>query len=423
MWSRRRVLQGGLAGLAAALASRSIAGCGAGGGSPADGRIPDGPIADAAAAAPDATSGFPVRDVPPRPALRSRLATLGAHGEPDANGIRLPAGMTSRLLARGGEPALPSAAPWHIFPDGGATFATEDGGWIYVSNSEVPGLGGASALRFDAGGALVSSRRILERTSLNCAGGPTPWSTCLSCEEDDHGRVFECDPWGEVAAVWRPALGSFKHEAVSVDAVRQHLYLTEDVPDGRLYRLVPDGLTPAGHADLTAGRLEVAMVALDGGVTWLALPDPGFEGAVPTRLQIPESTSFNGGEGIWVHEGIVYFSTKGDDRIWSYDTGAARLSVLYDGKATGDILSGVDNIAVSCCGDVLVAEDGGDMEIVAILPAGELRSLLQVVGQGSSEITGPAFDPSGTRLYFSSQRGGAGGGLTYEVTGPFHEPA
>ena len=37
-----------------------------------------------------------------------------------------------------------------------------------------------------------------------------------------------------------------------------------------------------------------------------------------------------------------------------------------------------------------------------------------------SEITGPAFDPSGTRLYFSSQRGKNGfNGITYEVTGPF----
>jgi hypothetical protein len=42
-----------------------------------------------------------------------------------------------------------------------------------------------------------------------------------------------------------------------------------------------------------------------------------------------------------------------------------------------------------------------------------------VVGQDRSEITGPAFDPSGTRLYFSSQRGAAGWGITYEVTGPF----
>ncbi|MGH7785833.1 MAG: translocation protein TolB, partial [Candidatus Binatia bacterium] len=48
--------------------------------------------------------------------------------------------------------------------------------------------------------------------------------------------------------------------------------------------------------------------------------------------------------------------------------------------------------------------------------------LAQVVGHIGSEIAGPAFDPSGRRLYFSSQRAPYGmmsGGITYEVTGPF----
>jgi uncharacterized protein len=47
---------------------------------------------------------------------------------------------------------------------------------------------------------------------------------------------------------------------------------------------------------------------------------------------------------------------------------------------------------------------------------------LQIVGHDNSEITGPAFSPDGTRLYFSSQYGTTGSmldGITYEVTGPF----
>jgi secreted PhoX family phosphatase len=43
---------------------------------------------------------------------------------------------------------------------------------------------------------------------------------------------------------------------------------------------------------------------------------------------------------------------------------------------------------------------------------------VRVVGQNGSELAGPAFDPSGSRLYFSSQRGGRGG-ITYELSGPF----
>jgi secreted PhoX family phosphatase len=51
-----------------------------------------------------------------------------------------------------------------------------------------------------------------------------------------------------------------------------------------------------------------------------------------------------------------------------------------------------------------------------------IEAFLQVVGQDSSEITGPAFSPDGQRLYFSSQRGTDGRGLIYEISGPFPRP-
>lgn len=178
-----------------------------------------------------------------------------------------------------------------------------------------------------------------------------------------------------------------------------------------------------GSPTWTKGTLSVAEVARDGAVTWHPLPDPRFTGRKPTRLQVRASTAFNGGEGIAHHQGVIYFSTKGDNRVWAYDIAASTLSVHYDAAtAANPILTGVDNLTVTCCGDVLVAEDGGDMQVVAILADGTLEPLVQVVGHDKSEITGPAFDPSGTRLYFSSQRA-PGGGTTFEVTGPFHLPA
>ena len=435
---RRIALRSGLAAFAAAFAAKSF-GCGddgatgtGGSGPGAGGGGPTGTgstgIGGAGGQGGGAASPFPARDVPARPALRSLIAQVGELGEPDAIGLRLPPGFTARVVARTDEAPVAGAPPWHLLPDGGATFATADGGWIYTSNSEMLVGGGASALRFDADGVLVDAYRILEGTSTNCAGGPTPWHTWLSCEETIRGQVFECDPWGEVAAIARPALGVFKHEAATIDPDRAHVYLTEDQEDGRLYRFVPDALTADGHPDLAAGTLEVAVVAEGGAVTWVALPDPQLAGGTPTREQVPGATVFEGGEGIWYHQGVVYLATKGDNRVWAYDVEAARMSILYDRAVAADpeALKGVDNLTVSCCGDVLVAEDGGSMQVVAVLPDGTLRPLVQVTGHGGSEITGPAFDPSGTRLYFSSQRGADGGGgigVTYEITGPFHEPA
>ena len=83
------------------------------------------------------------------------------------------------------------------------------GGWILVTNSEVDGgRGGVSATRFDASGTIVDSYRILANTSVNCAGGPTPWGTWLSCEETSTGKVWECYPAGDKVAVDRPLMGA-----------------------------------------------------------------------------------------------------------------------------------------------------------------------------------------------------------------------
>ncbi len=358
----------------------------------------------------------------------SNIGALGPLQDPDENNIRLPEGFSSRVVARSGATVGASGYVWHSAPDGGAVFTTDDGGWVYVSNSETfAQLGaGVGALRFSASGDIVDAYRILGDTELNCAGGPTPWGTWLSCEEKPDGRVWECDPLGARPAEVRDALGVFEHEAVAVDPNNQELYLTEDVGDGCFYRFVPDGLVD-GRANLGAGTLQVAEVIGDGPeglVEWRDLPDP-LAATTETRYQVASSTPFDGGEGIWYHEGVVYFSTKGDNRIWAYEISGASLSILYDASTSSTpILTGVDNLTVSPSGDVLVAEDGGNMEIVAIAADETVAPILQIVGQDGSEITGPVFGPNLDRLYFSSQRGESGiltgvDGITYEVSGPF----
>ncbi len=334
--------------------------------------------------------------------------------DPDENGIMLPAGFRSRVIARANQIVPGTSYSWHVFPDGGATFRAPRGGWIYVSNSELVGPIGVSAIHFDRDGAIVAAYPILTGTIINCAGGATPWGTWLSCEEYAAGHVWECDPSGATPGVKRAALGTFTHEAVTVDRRRHTLYLTEDVSDGRFYRF-----RPARWKDLSAGTLEVAVVDSAGMVAWLPVPAPN-DISTPTRHQVPASTPFNGGEGITHFRRHVYFTTKGDNRVWDYDVRRECLSVLYEAGADPiQQLTGVDNITATRRGDLIVAEDGGNMELVLISPDRIASPLLRVVGQDQSELTGPAFDPRrGDRLYFSSQRGD-GAGITYEVMGPF----
>jgi secreted PhoX family phosphatase len=377
----------------------------------------------------------------------------------DANGLRLPDGFTSRVVARSGLPVGLHPYLWPIFPDGAHCFATNDGGWIQVVNSETPSadagaipdkiqrLGGASAIRFDADGTIVDAYQVLGGTRTNCAGGATPWGTWLSCEEFDDsirggptaraGKVWECDPLGLAPAKRRDALGAFKHEAAAVDPATNCVYMTEDVGDGRFYRFTPATFT-GGPSDLDAGSLHAAGLTGPANgpwtVTWHPIPDP-YATSDSTRYQAPASTPFAGGEGCFFDSGIVYFTTKGDNRVWRYHVATSTLDVLYDDSDPQNqpqpVLKGVDNVIVSRSGDIFVAEDGGNMEITIITPDNRVAPIAQATGiqhgfdsdspiPTRSEITGLAFSPDGTRLYFNSQRAYVMG-ITYEIRGRFRQ--
>ena len=339
----------------------------------------------------------------------------------DENDVRLPAGFSSRIIARSSEPVIAGQSYlWHPAPDGGACFAVADGGWIYVSNSEVQPNGGAGAIVFDANSDVIDAYPILENTCRNCAGGAMPWGSWLSCEEVDAGRVWECYPGGQTPALVRPALGVFNHEAVAFDEIHKHLYLTEDKPDGCLYRFTTDVLSSNGYPDLTAGTLEVAVKQNGSVLRWVKVPDPLAQ-QQETRYQVASALTFNGGEGIAYFDGRIAFTTKGDNRVWSFNTSSQILDIVYDAAdSLTPILTGVDNITVSQAGDIYVAEDSGDLQIVVIDNQGNLYPIAQLEGHERSEITGIAFSPDGKRLYFSSQRGVWGrseNGITYEIMG------
>jgi len=341
----------------------------------------------------------------------------GALGTPDANGVAVPAGFSTRLLATTGIVVPGTEYEWHGQPDGGACFALQDG-WVYVSNAELNGRrGGVGALRFASDGEVSAAYALLSGTKWNCAGGATPWGKWLSCEEHRAGLVWECDPSREGQGIARPGLGKFPHEAAVVDPVTGFVYLTEDDFDSRLYRFRPANQ----WGDLSEGVLEAAAVQPDGLVQWIAVrPDRPYRGK--------DTTGFERGEGAWFSNGVVYFCTTADHRVWAYDVGAATLEVIYDAVALGDTapLREPDNVTVHhASGDIYVAEDADDLQLVLLADRNGQRiaaPFLQLHGHEGSEIAGPAFSPDGSRLYFSSQRGRDGkNGMTFEVTGPFRQ--
>lgn len=426
------------------------------------------------------------------PANDTGASSYGALRDADpATGIQAPPGFTSREIARAGTPVPGTTSLYPVFPDGAHVFPASnsfdgDDGWILVVNSENPPpasvpvlgeaqdlLGGASAIRFDGDGNIVDAYPVLSGTRSNCSGGATPWGTWLSCEEFDNtehvpdgvpllapapsdaGRVWECDPTGQTPARAVEALGRFKHEAAAFDGLGR-VYLTEDIGDGCLYRFRPlPANTRNTPASLESGTLE-AMTVPDGlpGVGGAPVPvgwtDPLDPSAAnqSTRLQAhgQGAAVFDGGEGCWFApegpgpQGVVYFTTKGDDRVWAHDTGDQTLELVYPGPMVDSddrVLSGVDNLIVSPhTGNVYVVEDGGNMEVVVIEDRPDLGGRFAapfvrftgpqhgLVEQPNptplpleSEVTGVTLVPDGTRMYFSSQRELVVG-ATYELRAP-----
>ena len=318
--------------------------------------------------------------------------------------------------------------------------------------------GGTTTLVFDPdGGELVDSWASLTGTIRNCAGGPTPAGTWLTCEETTdvvggtrHGYVFEVPADGVGSAVPLRAMGRFSHEATATDPATGFVYLTEDASSSALYRFRPvDPADLAQGGDLEAMRLASttdtkpwATGTSDTVAGWVKVDVPDWAPGQPTtwqQVQPKGAARISRGEGAWYGNGVVYVvATNGgpvsQGQVFALDPAARTFTAVY-ASTDANVLNAPDNVCVSPRGGIVLCEDGSGLEFVhGLTPGGEIFRFAQnnVVlpeevraarGYASTDFTGSewcgaTFEPkNGNWLFVNIQ----GPGITFAITGPWKQ--
>jgi secreted PhoX family phosphatase len=406
---------------------------------------------------------------------------------PDPEGVLdLPEGFHYRILSREGDELRSGEGKVPSNHDGMSAFPGRGGRVHLVRNHEnrangkvpvpaVEGLtydpaakGGCTALTLDSHNRVRSERVAIAGTAVNCAGGPTPWDTWLTCEETedkagtngytkDHGFIFEVDPADphRSGAVPLTAMGRFAHEAIAVDPRRGVVYETEDAfekPFGLFYRFLPERPL-GGRGSLRAGgRLQAMRVpgvpdlssVQDVGaefdrIEWVDVPDPQAA-QTPIRFQdfgrggITHAQKLEG--CYWGGRSVYFvssFARRSDGsaadhfgQVWRYDPERRRLTlVIVFGPDTDVRLPGEspDNICLAPSGGLMVCEDGnGAQHVFGVTRRGEVYAMArnrQNIGTEQEpewgEFAGVTFSPDGDTMYVNCYTPGT----TFAVTGPW----
>ena len=342
----------------------------------------------------------------------------GALGAPDVNGVAVPSGFATRLLATTGSVVAGTEYAWHGEPDGGACFEVAGGGWVYVSNSELNGTrtAAAGALRFAANGNVVPLRigSLAARSGTARAGRHRGAPGCPARST--------APGWSGNAILSRPGRAPHVRRSAS-SRTRPRSSIPRPASSTSPRTITTAACIDSGPlrwGDLSEGVLEAAALQANGTLEWIAVSRTGR-----TAARTPPVSSAAKAPGS--RTGSLYFCTTADHRVWAHDVQAAgRWSHLRRGHRSATRHRCATRTTSPCTilsGDIYVAEDGDDLQLVLLANRNGDRiaaPFLQLHGHGGSEIAGPVFSPDGTRLYFSSQRGRDGkNGMTFEVSGPF----
>ena len=419
---------------------------------------------------------------------------------PDPEGILdLPAGFDYRVIATHGE----EMADGLLFParaDGMAAFAGQDGRVNIVCNHEnppvaahygpfgtnnerlktcdperiydcgdgqTPGTGGTTTIVYNpASGETERLHMSLAGTEYNCAGGPTPWGSWLSCEETFEdpgpGTMFEMPAWrerkhgyifevpasetGMVRPVPLTEMGRFEHEACAVDPLSGSVFLTEDRHRSLLYRYLPNepgklvrggqlqALAIADHPSFdTRNWSKTGTLPLNTWLDtrWIDLQDADSrDNDLRLRGFRDGAARFARGEGLCYADGSVFITcTIGGParlgQVFEYrvsevegtadeNKAPGKLRLIAE-STTDSLLRHADNLTMSPWGDLIVCEDTKDhCGLVGIQPDGHQYAIADNA-YTESELAGVCFSPDGKVLFVNVQDRG----LTLAITGPW----